>query len=181
MKIETSTVTKLVLSELERLDPVTVILEDLGPNQGKMIIECYGKSWSTYWGGMGGTLMDFLARVSAEYIANRMWDHCQSQTLHDFEAFEVAAKRKVIDDRRKRLAHKDEARDAWDEIECRFPENFHEAHACGGFMRRVLVVLFGDEWWYAVPAKINPEYAYLIRVIEAVKTGVAEYAKGGEA
>lgn len=41
MKISVSQVTKLTLTELDRLYPVTVILEDMGPRQGKIIIECY--------------------------------------------------------------------------------------------------------------------------------------------
>ncbi len=52
MKIETSTVTKLTITEVARLDPITVILEDIEPRKGKIIIECYGKSWSSYWGGL---------------------------------------------------------------------------------------------------------------------------------
>jgi hypothetical protein len=178
MKIETSTVTKLVLSELDNLDPVTVILEDLGTNQGKMIVECYGKSWSTYWGGMGGLLTDFLERVSVGYIANCMWDHNHKQDLDDYDGFMDKAKSEVLMARKKRDMDKDEAAELWEWISRSFPEPAGDAWAdrTGNLVR-----LFGDEWWYAVPTKINPEYAYLIRVIEAVKAGVAEYAKGGEA
>jgi len=42
MKIESTQVTKLVLTELVRLDPICVIVEDLGKSQGKITITCYG-------------------------------------------------------------------------------------------------------------------------------------------
>lgn len=61
MKLETSKVTKLVLSKLERLDPITVFLEDFGrrpcpidddPNYwtglGQLTVRCYGESWTAY-------------------------------------------------------------------------------------------------------------------------------------
>jgi hypothetical protein len=53
MKIETSKVTKIRITDLIdsefKLDPITVILEDLGPSKGKILIECYGQSWAAYW------------------------------------------------------------------------------------------------------------------------------------
>ena len=48
MKLETSTVTKLQLTELNNLDPISVILENYEPGKGKIIIECCGKSWSSF-------------------------------------------------------------------------------------------------------------------------------------
>ncbi len=45
MRIEQSTVTKLTLTEIDGLDPVTVILENHAPGKGKIIIECYGEVW----------------------------------------------------------------------------------------------------------------------------------------
>ncbi|BBN63571.1 hypothetical protein KUIN1_27610 [Pseudomonas sp. KUIN-1] len=57
MKIETSTVTKLVISDVPRLDSITVFLEDFGRRdcpiegnpgyqtaQGKITINCWDKS-----------------------------------------------------------------------------------------------------------------------------------------
>lgn len=180
MKIEQSQVTKLLLTELDRLDPVTVLLEDYGDNRGKLIIECYGKSWSKYWGSMGGTLADFIQFVSADYIANCL-DREGDHTELDFETFKEKAKKQVLYDRRRRHSDSDEARDAWDEIERYFPENIHEVHACrAGYIGSVLVSIFGDDWWHAIPTKINPDYAYLLRIVDAVKEGLAMYAKGNE-
>ena len=177
MKIQQSTVTKLLLTELDRLDPVTVFLEDYGDNKGKLIIECYGKSWSAYWGSMGGNLAKFIKRVSSDYIANSMDGNLQCDQ-EDYDAFEKKARQCVLTDRRKREISNKKARAIWEEIDLSFPEDGASARYYRG---NLLVDLFGDEWWYTVPTKPNPEYVYLTRIIDAVKEGVAQYAKGGAA
>lgn len=66
LKVERSTVTKLVITGAPRLDAITVLLEDFGrrdwptesnPNyqtaQGKITINCWDNSWNAYLGGMG--------------------------------------------------------------------------------------------------------------------------------
>ena len=81
LKVERSTVTKLVITGAPRLDPITVFLEDFGrrdcptesnPNyqtaQGKITINCWDKSWNAYWGGMG-------PRTVAEFVTNCGWDY----------------------------------------------------------------------------------------------------------
>ena len=58
------------------LDPIAVILHDLGDSKGRLIVECWGSAWATYWGAMGGkTLREFIVSCDADYIQNRMW--CQ--------------------------------------------------------------------------------------------------------
>lgn len=50
-----------------------VYLEDLGPNQGKVIVTSNsGQSWSYYWGAMGGDLKEFLCRINGDYFANNL-------------------------------------------------------------------------------------------------------------
>jgi hypothetical protein len=33
--------------------------------------------------------------------------------------------------------------------------------------------IFGDEWWCEIPQKPNPKYEYLLRILRAVKAGLA--------
>ena len=62
----------LRIEEIEALDPVTVILQDNG-GTGKVIIECYGEAWSTYFGGIGKqTLNEFLSKCDSCYLSNRI-------------------------------------------------------------------------------------------------------------
>jgi len=73
MKIETKTITKITLMDLDGLDPVTVILDDVGAGRGSIIITCYGKAWTAYWGGMGkDTIAEFVCSCDEHYIANKL-------------------------------------------------------------------------------------------------------------
>jgi len=73
MQISKTQVTKLRLTELDSLDPVEVIVDDLGPEQGKITITCFGKSWTAYWGAMGqGGLAKFFCRCDEEYLVDNL-------------------------------------------------------------------------------------------------------------
>lgn len=73
MRLEDKTVEAFMIHDAPALDPITVILQDIGPRQGKLIIECYGQAWAAFWGGMGNnTLREFLIGCNASYIANKM-------------------------------------------------------------------------------------------------------------
>ncbi|MND66925.1 hypothetical protein D3C80_583300 [compost metagenome] len=52
MNIETSTVTKLLITGAESLDPISVYLEDFAPCKGKITVSCFDKTWHAHWGGM---------------------------------------------------------------------------------------------------------------------------------
>ena len=54
------------------LDPINVVIQDWH-GSGRIIVECYGKAWSTYFGAVGEkTMRDFLAGCHDDYVANRM-------------------------------------------------------------------------------------------------------------
>ncbi len=183
MKIERSQVTKLTISDIPRLDPITVFAEDLGPRQGKITIECYGKSWSTYWGGMGDqSIIEFFRSCSVDYIANKMTD--ERADITDAEAIADGARRQIIKLRRGQLLRRfdgtgtyrfgrDEitataARELWEEVD---GAHFGDDGWCApDLMQRI----FGDEWWYSLPTKPNPAYQYLSRIIEAVQAAFNE-------
>lgn len=60
------------ITDAPGLDPIRVILQNLGEKQGRLIIECYGRAWSTFWGGMSGPLIDFILKCEPEYIENAL-------------------------------------------------------------------------------------------------------------
>jgi hypothetical protein len=65
-------VTVLRIDRSERLDPITVFLEDMGNGRGRMTVCCYAEAWTAYWGAMGTTLREFIASADAEYVAGNM-------------------------------------------------------------------------------------------------------------
>lgn len=54
MKVTTSLVTQLKITEVPNLDPIDVMLENFEPGKGRITIRCYTKAWTSYWGGMSG-------------------------------------------------------------------------------------------------------------------------------
>jgi len=59
--------------DADKLDPVTVFLQDFGGGCGRMIVECWCTAWSAYWGAMGSaSVREFVLEAHPEYIATRM-------------------------------------------------------------------------------------------------------------
>lgn len=64
-----------------RLDPVRVILQDITPGTGRLIVECYGVAWSAFWNAMSGkTLRQFVSGADAAYITSNLWPQNQKRT-----------------------------------------------------------------------------------------------------
>jgi hypothetical protein len=77
MKVEAiNNLTALKISDLDRLDPITVIFQNFGPGEGRIFIQCYDKVWSSYWGSMSGkTVQEFVAGSGVDYIVNNLVSH----------------------------------------------------------------------------------------------------------
>lgn len=60
-----------ILSAPHRLDPVRVIIENLEPGKGRIIIVCYDAAWVGFWGAMGGrTVEQFILSCDAGYLSS---------------------------------------------------------------------------------------------------------------
>lgn len=195
--VETSTVTKLIISGAARLDPVTVFLEDFGcrdcpteknPSyqtaQGKITISCWDKSWNAYWGGMGPrTVAEFVSDCDSSYILNCLSRGLDSRKFTGRSLEKLAAKC-VIDRRRGRNLHRwengrldaEDARNLFNRIEELSP--IESSNDCWQYSE-LLTELFGEEWHYPVgegALEENHEYTYLLRVVEAVQKGMRQVA-----
>lgn len=169
MKIATSMVKKLRITDIENLDPITVIAENFGEGSGKIIIECYGESWSHFWSHMGKqhTLETFFCQASDDYIAGKL---CQGRTDEaDWEGFPSKVRAEIIKLRRKRGLSKSEAREYFEDA----GSIDHEVSA--HLNSELLCAVFGDEWFlYAVGDRPTREYKYLCRIIPVVKSAFRE-------
>ena len=71
MKVETTTTQVLTITKARSLDPITVVLRDLEPGKGQLLIECYGRAWSAYWGAMGSkSVAEFVRTADEGYVMN---------------------------------------------------------------------------------------------------------------
>jgi hypothetical protein len=169
MNIEESQVTKLLLTNIKDLDAITVTLEDLGPRQGKINIDCYGQAWSAYWGGMGSrNIREFFCSCDEHYLAKNLSDI--RGEVPDFEGIPKAARAQIVDLRKEGDLTKDKARELYEDATIIVDEyTMRDNH---DFMLEV----FGDDWGCSIPDKPNDNYVYLCRVINAVKDALKEQA-----
>ncbi len=76
MTTNTIPVAALEITNVPSLDPIRVLTQDIGPGQGRIIIECYGQAWSCYWPGMGKqTIRQFVAGADPDYVCNALRNH----------------------------------------------------------------------------------------------------------
>jgi hypothetical protein len=198
LKVERSTVTKLVITGAPRLDAITVFLEDFGrrdcptesnPNyqtaQGKITINCWDNSWNAYWGGMGPrTVAEFVADCGWDYVLNCL-DRGISSTVFSGDALHALAKKCIVQRRRQQTGRhdwelgelgelsKDEARELWHDIDAlRSIESSNECR----HQSALLTDLFGEEWNYPAGNAVeeNHKFRYLRRVVEAVQEALRQ-------
>jgi hypothetical protein len=169
MNAEITAVQKLTLRDLQadfQLDSVTVILEDFELGKGKIIIECYGDSWSACWGAMGGkNVATFFCSCDEHYIAKKLSGI--SGDVPDYEALEAEGKKEVCRLRRNRDLTESEARDLFGDA-----ERFSNAESACDLDGSAMQIIFGEEWWHSIPNRPNPAYQYLCRIIKAVQVGM---------
>jgi hypothetical protein len=175
MVITETNVTKMVITGVPNLDPVAVYLEDQGPERGKVTITCFGKSWTHFWGAMGkGTpVRAFLLHCDKHYLAGK-FSPGTNPSEEDLDKLEAHAREHICKRRRDNELKADTARKLYDATEglvslkdCDTTEfNF------------TMYQIFGDEWWYSIPARPNPEYEYLCRIINTVKAALRSAGNG---
>lgn len=159
MKVETSKVVRVRGTELKGLDPITIYLEDFKPGEGKIIIECYGKSWSSYWYGMGrdNTVATFFITTGVDYLIGCLSPHLQPVIQVEEDDYDIIkeALLKGLEGR-----EGEEAQDLREEIkEAIWPDWDYYAEK-----------VFGDDGWHGdLPTKPNPAYEHLSRVITVTK------------
>lgn len=178
MKTETTQITKLLISDLmgepHKLDPVTVILEDFEPGKGKIIIECYRKSWSSYWGAMSGrTISQFFSDCGADYLIGNLAPYLNS-TRFCGKATAKQVQAEIIKGRRRNEFTKETAREHYDETS--FLSDVPSIDYLAAAHYDLMQAVFGDEWWHAVSQsdEPNPDYQYLQRIVQAVQAGLRQ-------
>ncbi|HCT9108766.1 TPA: hypothetical protein OUB95_002313 [Proteus mirabilis] len=145
MKVEQSQVTKLVITGVERHDPIHVYLEDYGDNQnGRVTISESGCSWSCFWSSMGSSLVEFIQRINNHYWIGKLDSNLIYEIGADNDSNAEYAKKKVIKLRKDDEIDKHEAREYWDLIEA--SDNVKD-ECCNSFIGGKLLGLFGDDPW----------------------------------
>jgi len=171
MKIEKSTVTKLKLTDLDRLDPITIFIEDYELGKGKITFECFGKSWSYFWGGMGGrNVAEFFLSCNTAYLVNCLWDHSQPTTELDYDGLVLSIRKRVVELRREGMIESLSARELYniEDWSSYAPQHCYDTWACPDFVDESD---FADMYFlheHDIPEKSTSDYCYLARIVEAI-------------
>lgn len=173
MKWTESTVTKLLISDVDGLDPVTAYIENYELGQGKLTIEIYGESYSSYWGGMGeNTLEQFILNTDNHYLSKNLASLAQLSEP-DYDGFITHAKKELIEQRRMWGGKKEQIRELWNKLTEIEPskEYFHNA-----LNHQRLHEIAGDDWWHLIPEVDSTLYKYLCKILDALKACLSERA-----
>lgn len=174
MIVEKSNVLAFTIADIERLDPVRVMIENYEPGRGRITITCYGKAWTAAWFAMGenSTVQEFFQRVNNEYLIRNLVPGLRPFVDDDNDANVIFVKSEIIKLRRDQEIDAEKAREMWDEA-----ENADDVKACccEYGIGNELLSLFGDDPWYAGwPSVPNHKYQYLNRIIDAVRAGLSQ-------
>lgn len=177
MKIETMDVLAFTITDVERLDPVRVMIENYEPGKGRITITCFGKAWTGAWFAMGGdSVQEFIKRVSNQYLIGYFSPQMSSTVDDDNDANIEFVKGEIIKLRRKDEISRHEAREMWGEAE---GSSDVKAACCDCRGGSALLDLLGDDPWYAGwPSVPNHEYQYLERITNAVREALVSLEAG---
>lgn len=166
MKIERQTITKLRITDVAGLDPISVYVEDVRQNAGYLTLTCFGRAWTAYWGDTGtSTVTEFILSVNVGYLANCLDRGIEIKVYDQDEALAIA-KRRVLQERRARHIDKEEANVQYTELVNTYMEDDPWRQI------DVMVRLLGPNWLERLPMRPNPDYVYLVKLIEAARGGL---------
>ena len=164
MIVQKINVVKLLITEIKSLDPVSVFIEEHPPSGGKITFECYGESWTYFWGSIGEkTFEEFFCGCDNSYLSGKFAPQLDSE-VDDPDGLPEYAREHILSERRKRWLNKKDAREQWEKCEfLTMDDNIK------------LQEIFGDEWWrHCCPKQPNHKYGYLGRILDAVKEAIKQ-------
>lgn len=163
MIVKKEMVQKLTISDVSGLDPIAVYLEDQGTGQGKITITCYGQAWTSFWGAMGKrTISEFVSSSDNQYLAKNL--SSVPYEINDVDKLVKDLKRVILKNRRSEEINATDARIQFDSV---LADDIMDNHG-------LLNDVYGDEWWYNIPKKPNPDYLYLFKILDAVKEALSK-------
>lgn len=173
LKITVTSVTKILIVGADRLDPITVFLEDIANGNGKITVSCFGKSWTAHWAAMGEntTVAQFFIRSNAQYIIGYFSPSLRAGQ-YSAEKTAIKSRQAVLKLRREEELNADQARELFDR--CSVIEQMETIDSLHSYHNDLMTEIHGDDWWYCVGEEPNPDYQYLKRIVEAVQYGLKQ-------
>ena len=181
MNIADTTIRSLKITGLERLDPVSVYIEGHVQGKGKLTVECFGKSWSAFWGAIGNkTVEEFILSSDICYLANSLWDHSKEQYEDDLRGVTQYVRKKIVERRREEFTDADTARaiyDIEDWEQCMPQHPYDEFHKHNDLSEYEFIDAHGILENYDIKQKQTSEYAYLNRIVSVVQDALKQLSE----
>jgi len=142
MKLSKESTETYIITNADKIDPVTVYVRNYKKGQGKITFDCFGDAYSYYWGSMGeNTLQEFFVSCDNDYILNKLLKETYQP---DF------------DEINKTLASHGIDAVVMSDVEMVWAQE--DIEKC-----------FGDEWFMDLPQCNTNEYRYVSNIIDAIK------------
>jgi hypothetical protein len=166
MEVSLDTVQRLTIKP-DSGQNIWVFLEGYGPGRGRLTVIHDGDVWTYYWGAMGSrtpTLETFVPDCHPDYLVRKLSPNTE-HWIDDLENLVSDARKTIIESRKEGSLCMSEARVLYDRAE-ELSEGTLEENIS------LLYDIYGDEWWFGLPKKENPEYRRLIELFRTVQEGI---------
>ncbi|BCE02954.1 hypothetical protein [Marinicellulosiphila megalodicopiae] len=181
MNIVDTAIRSLKITGVERLDPVSVYIEGYVQGKGKLTVECFGKSWSAFWGAIGKkTVEEFILSSDICYLANSLWDHSKEQYEDDLTGVTQYVRKTIIERRREEFVCRDTARAIYDieDWEYSMPQHpYDEFHKHDDLSEYQFIDAQSILENYNIEQKQTSEYAYLNRIVSVVQDALKQLSE----
>lgn len=147
MKTEKSQTETYLLTDIDRLDPVTAYVANYQNGRGKIVIQCFDSAWTHYWPAMGErSLQEFFISADNAYLLGKFLKETM-QT--DFDQINDTAHMRGFD--------------FYVTSDVEVAEISEQMSEC-----------FGPDWRMDVPRCNSHEYEYVGRILNALKAAFRE-------
>lgn len=181
MKVTSEQVTQLTISNIKpgdgefgSLDPITVTLKNYRTGVGEITIKCFQAAWTAGWGGMGGQRVEeFFVESDDAYLIGHLTGGLSCDQRVECPDWLDVVKQRIIQLRLDGSISDKGARKSWNDAVDAIGHNHHFNPEIWDADRKLLSKLLdSNAWWEHWPRESNPDYAYLMRVVQAVREGL---------
>jgi len=115
------------------------------------------------------TIEEFFSTCSIDYLVNKLTR--LDQTVYDESKIETKLKSEIIKLRKEGDISQEKARDLWLDVKDIDPFNELIIHS------DLLYEILGEEWYYSLPQKPNPEYVKFYALVKIVRKTLKDICK----
>lgn len=170
MLIQTKAVTQIIVSgaktDKQGFLPITLMLEDVGPNAGKISITHDAQTWNGYWGSMGcNSIAEFFIRESASYLSGNLG----APTYGEYDLKET--RKEALRVLKERKANREIDHDTRMRLQIAARAGMRDPMVEHELMTEV----FGPDWTHFCKQKPTDRYLHFMELIKVVQIALRQH------